>query len=344
MRPRSVGLLVAALLLVSGAVTIAACGGGGSSSLTLDQYFKQMESISRDSKKSTDDVSAQFDKDMTAAGTEDKQLKVFEDYLNAVATAFGTALDKIKALDPPTDASSAHKEFVSAGDALLAAFKDFSSRAGAVKSEQELQDLVGELDKPPLKDAGDRVDTACNTLQSIADKNSIKVDLTCSGEVTPGSASPSATGAPADLQTYFTRIQGIFKSTDSALNDISSQLDSALASATGDTEQVSAFRDSFSRSHQTVSDAVSRLESIDPPPAARDAHNAFLQAARHSADLSQQILDQLGTLNTTDEVNAYFNQVDADLTSATNDRDKACADLQTLASANNISVDLNCGN
>lgn len=327
------------LAFASTFATAAACGGGGG--LSLEEYFTRMETISKEADQSSSDLEAQFNDDISGAKTEEDQLKIAAGYFADSADQSRAAFDKVKAVKPPKDVKKEHEEFVSAADELVKLFDEVVQRANDAKTTAGLEELAADLDKPPYSDANDRADAACFALQDIADKNNIDVDLTCGeNSATAGGSTPASSAA--DLEAYFTEIDSIFEDADSELNGIGDDLDAALAAATTDADQVEAFRESFQRSNQAIKDAIGRMNDTEPPAGAQDAHNSFVGATQEVRRLSQQVLDALKDMETSAEIEAYFNEIDPQLTAATDAGDTACFELQDIADQNNISVDLNC--
>lgn len=165
---------IVSMLLVAGG----ACGGGGSE-LSLEDYFQQMGAIAQELDKNTSDLAQKYDEDVNAAADEEEALRLTAQFFEDGAKETRAALDKVKKLNPPSQARDEHKEFVAAGEALVALFPDVIQRARDAKSAEDIQALADDLNGPPFSDASNRSDEACFALQKIADDNNIDVDLTC---------------------------------------------------------------------------------------------------------------------------------------------------------------------
>lgn len=173
---RAAGVVVGALSLVL--VAGSGCGGGGSE-LSLEEYFRQMGAIAQELDENQSDLAEKYDEDVNAAADEEEMLRLTAHFFEDGAEQTRAALDKVKKLNPPSEVRGEHKEFVAAGEALVALFPDVIQRARDAKSVKDIETLADELDGPPFSDAGNRSDEACFALQEIADANNIDVDLTC---------------------------------------------------------------------------------------------------------------------------------------------------------------------
>lgn len=176
MTNRAAGVLVGALSLLL--VANSACGGGGSE-LSLEEYFQEMGAIAQELDEKQSDLAERYDEDVNAAADEEEVLQLTAQFFEDGAGQTRAALDKVKKLNSPSEVREAHKEFVAAGEALVALFPDVIRRARDAKSAKDIEALVDELGGPPFSDAGNRSDEACLALQEIADENNIDVDLTC---------------------------------------------------------------------------------------------------------------------------------------------------------------------
>lgn len=177
MMTRAVGALagVVSMVLVAGA----ACGGGGGSTLSLEEYFKQMETIAQDLKQRSNELSDRYDQDVNNAASEEEALKLTVQFFEDGLAETRSALAKAEKLSPPSEAKAQHKEFLAAGQAIVDLFGGIIERARNAKSAEDIQALGDDLGNPPYSDASDRADAACLALQEVADQNNIDVDLDC---------------------------------------------------------------------------------------------------------------------------------------------------------------------
>ncbi len=344
MRLRTIGFLALASTLAAAA----ACGGGGGDGLSLEEYFTRMEAISQDADQASSDLEAQFGDEISAAETEEEQLKIAAGYFEDSADQTRAAFDKVKALKPPKDVKKEHAEFVAAADELVKLFDEVVQRARDAETAADFEDLTADLDNPPYTDANDRADAACFALQDIADQNDIDIDLSCGENSAADNGDDGDSGDSdssvdtADLEDYFAEIEAIFEEADSELDAVGEDLDAAINVATTDREKVDAFIDAFQHSGQTVETALLAMDEVEAPKEAEDAHDAFVDATIGVLQLSADILSDLEEMTTADEIDAYFTERDPELTDATDAGDAACFDLQDIADENGIDVDLNC--
>ncbi len=145
------------------------------------------------------------------------------------------------------------------------------------------------------------------------------------------------------LEGYFAELDTILRDTNSQLDSINADFDTAYAQAGSDEEAVSVFLDYVSRSRAVVSDAKGRLEALDPPSEAKDAHEAFVGAVSGKMDLTADLDSKLQDAETTDDITRIFGDIQEEGEAADSAADAACFGLQAIADENNIGVDLKCG-
>lgn len=151
---------------VAVALTAAACGGGGSDSLTLEEYFDEIEALDKRFNEDSDALDAAFNSDDL-----DEIKGAFEDGA-ANVEEFVNELDSI---DPPDEVQEAHDEAVSAGGELVTAFKAMSDD---VQNVESVDDLVS-LNTDDAAAASERFTAACFDIQQVATDNEIEVTLSC---------------------------------------------------------------------------------------------------------------------------------------------------------------------
>ena len=170
-------LSVTALVFLALGVIASACGDDGGGGLSLEEYFQQADELQNQ-------ADAQFAEQESGsepeAGATDAELADFArqsiesstDILSDAAEAFGD-------LDPPSEVEDAHARLVEAlsdgADAIQAVADDLPDAL----SMADLEGLDARFDSEGLNDAFMRLDEACVDLQTIADDNSIDVDLEC---------------------------------------------------------------------------------------------------------------------------------------------------------------------
>lgn len=174
--------LLAALLCLLTLAGGAACGGGGgkdagggANKLTLDAYYQQL-AAAIDTLAAG--VSAVVDKAAAnTGGTDiDGQKQIATSFITDFAAAFASFAEEAGGIEPPAEATNAHAELVAATNAIVDAATGLLDQVDAAQSRAELEALFSE---EQVTAAGQRSETACSILQSIADENNIDAQLNC---------------------------------------------------------------------------------------------------------------------------------------------------------------------
>jgi hypothetical protein len=179
MQPR---IFLAAVFVLTGSLGFAACGGdddddGGSEdqATELEEYFVSVEQI----KAAYDTDVRALDQDLEAieALPAEEQLDALRGYYRDSETRFGTAIEELDALDPPSEAEEPHDAFVGAGDEVL----ELSASLYAELEEVETVEAANELfeSTPEIDEASANFENACRDLQSLADENAVDANLGC---------------------------------------------------------------------------------------------------------------------------------------------------------------------
>ena len=157
--------LFGALLTASAA----ACGGGGA--MSLEDYFKELDTI-------FGDIDAEF------TDLEDGYPDLFVDpdetreYVDKAIPLVEGAVGDVRDLSPHEDAEDAHKEFLDAAEDVVEAYNTLAEELNDVESEEEIDVVLTELDAE-MSPVFQRFEDACFGLQGIADDNDLDVDLDC---------------------------------------------------------------------------------------------------------------------------------------------------------------------
>ena len=105
-------------------------------------------------------------------------------------------------------------------------------------------------------------------------------------------------------------------------------------------ERVLAIQDFFAASVPIIANFVDAIDDLDPPTEAEDAHNEAVDAGRDFVIEAEDLTNELADVESSSELEEVFDAPEYD---AASDRfDQACFDLQDIADANSIDVDLTC--
>ena len=181
-------VLTAALVLSLGAVV--GCGGddedgngdnGPATQLTLEEYFQEIEQIRADSEEEANAVEDRLDQESETLETADQAIDLFDEAITdflVIAVGVGDDLD---AIQPPSEVSSLHDDFVAAWNDGVDALESLQSDLDGVESEEDLLDLLPLIEEE-FGSLGDTTEQICLDLQAVADEGNIDVDLGCEGD------------------------------------------------------------------------------------------------------------------------------------------------------------------
>ncbi len=166
--------LMVALAVVGGSLLLAACGGGDGEELSLDEYFRQVDSIEEGIKTGTAAL------DESSVGVIGEEVEATRAYIDGYQGIVEQAVNDMKDLDPPSEAGDAHDEFVAALSGMLPLWQDLSDQLKDIETTSEMQTLLmGTQAEEPWLEATQRFADACLDLQGIADEKGFDIDLEC---------------------------------------------------------------------------------------------------------------------------------------------------------------------
>jgi hypothetical protein len=166
----------APLLAVAALLALAAFACKGGKALSLEEYFQRVDEIG-------DRASLASSTRTAGAPAEDASEEEIAAWargsLHESASIMRDVRGSFNKLKPPSEVKEPHDQFVKALTATSDAIDDVADGLPTSLSLTEVQTLGVLLDTPELNEASAQLDTACRTLQSIADENEIAVDLEC---------------------------------------------------------------------------------------------------------------------------------------------------------------------
>ena len=164
------------------------------------------------------------------------------------------------------------------------------------------------------------------------------VGLACGSS---GNNSSTATGTSSE-SGYFTQLASIFAGGQTGSNDANTKLNNDLGSAqTLDDNRVAinTFLDSMVG---VFSAAITRMQALNPPDDARDAHNKFLQDVQNAKTKSSDLKSQLANASTIADFHTIVNDFNTEVDALVSDANVACVALQDLDNQHGANVDLSC--
>jgi hypothetical protein len=157
-----------------------------------------------------------------------------------------------------------------------------------------------------------------------------------------GDDSGDDTSASPELEAYFAEIEAIFEDADAASDELDLAFDEAIDAATNIEEEVFTLQEFLLESRKNIESALDDLEDVEPTEETEDAHNDFVQAGRDLVEVSKQFSEGLQDVETEADLDALNEELGSGGQDAADAADTACFDLQDIADAAGISVDLNC--
>ncbi len=153
------------------------------------------------------------------------------------------------------------------------------------------------------------------------------------GTSTAGSPASGTASAPLTLQEYFQQVQTLDSRASQRFNVIGQPLNTT---ATSDAQKLSVVRDLVAGLAAIDKDFRDGLQRITPPPEAKAAHQAAIEALTEHINLAETASDPSNNDPLAFLTGPQVRVADASLS-------KACEDLRRLAAAHGIGVTLSCG-
>lgn len=171
MKTRLVHLVLIAMLVLAFGAIAAACGDNGDDTLTLEEFFQQVEEL--DDQFEAD--AAPLEEEL-AQLTEESSLDEVLDIVGRQADVIEDFVDELDGLSPPDEAADLTDETVSAGRDVVQALRDGIEDAEGAESIEDIAELFAGFE---TAEAGSRFEQACLDFEQLAADNGIAVDLDC---------------------------------------------------------------------------------------------------------------------------------------------------------------------
>ncbi|HUF53492.1 MAG TPA: hypothetical protein VMR52_06935 [Dehalococcoidia bacterium] len=167
-------LILILLSFVLAFAGIAACGDDDDGD--LEEYFAEVEVIAI----TTDHALDTLGDELSAAEpeTDEEYIQVFQESYQGAGEVLETAYLDLAEMTPPAEAESAHDSFLDSLEGVLIALSGILENSQEVTTADELDVLYAQFE-PDLVQVDENLDTACATLQGVAESNGISADLRC---------------------------------------------------------------------------------------------------------------------------------------------------------------------
>ncbi len=172
--------------------------------------------------------------------------------------------------------------------------------------------------------------------------NSSTATDTSSATQTTNTSATAATAGGSDESDYFTQLASIFAGGQTGSDDANSKLNNDLSSAQTVDENRAAINTFLDSMIGVFSTAITRMQALNPPADARDAHNKFLQDVQKAQTKSSDLKVQLANAITTAEFSTIVNTFNTQVEAFVSDANVACVALQDLDNQRGANVDLSC--
>lgn len=159
-----IGALMTALL-----VAAAGCGGDGDT-LTLEEYFQQVDEVDNKTEEKTDALTEDL------GDTED--IDKFKDAFNEFPNIIDDFLKDMEDLNPPDAVKAEHEAVIAAGRDSL---DEFDAVLDELNAAETLDDVLAAVGSDAFNAADEAFTETCVALQTIADDNNLNVELDCGG-------------------------------------------------------------------------------------------------------------------------------------------------------------------
>ena len=174
------GLLVIPLAFL---LAISVGCSDSSDTLTLEEYFVEFEAIDADVDAQFEEAFAIFpeDEDFEAFFEDDANVPALKDFTAALPVIIGDAIDRMKALDPPSEVETEHDNLIDAGEDLVGAFEEGNELIQDAETMAEFDFQNSEVEAT-VDGAETAFDEACFDLVDVGEANGITIDVSCGDE------------------------------------------------------------------------------------------------------------------------------------------------------------------
>jgi hypothetical protein len=161
-------------------------------------------------------------------------------------------------------------------------------------------------------------------------------------EVTDGPTIPPNLGEELSAEDYFAQLDQVLETADAATEAAQTEVDAALAAAQDLDTEIAAIQSYLATELEVFSDAIGRLDALNPPDDLEGDHDDFLAAIMDAASAASDLQFELDGAATDEEANILVGDFEETILEITERSDAACSNLQAAADAAAIAVDLNC--
>lgn len=188
---------------------------------------------------------------------------------------------------------------------------------------------------------GDDDDDPADNGADVTDSATKAVDDTGAETATEDEGDDDGDDAPqnGNLNSYYEALEEIVVRSDDEQEEIGERLNSL---STTDEDYVSEVQEGFSESGQLLEQSILDISELDPPEEAQQAHDDFRESLQAALILLSQLSSEVDDATTSDEIDLAAEAYTPQLTAQNQVTEDACVELQSVADANEVDVDLRC--
>jgi hypothetical protein len=162
------------MVVVVAVLPMAVACSGGSGSVSLDEYFEELQALDDEFSAEQDELDEEYTDRLNVDEFSDEVRDDFQAYFSSTRAAAEDFVNELDELDAPEEAEDTHNEAVERFNDCLTDTENVADEIGTAASFEEIGEILDES-------TGSCANTtqSCADLQAIADEEDIEVDLTC---------------------------------------------------------------------------------------------------------------------------------------------------------------------
>ena len=184
---------------------------------------------------------------------------------------------------------------------------------------------------------------ACSSSSSTESVNSPTATCAASATHTTSATGTAAPAGGSNESDYFTQLASIFAGGLTGSDNANTKLNNDLSCAQTLDENRTAINTFLDSMVGVFGAAITRMQALNPPADAMDAHNKFLQDVQNAKAKSSDLKNQLASASTTADFSTIVNAFNTDVDALVSDANVACVALQDLDNQHGANIDLSCG-
>ncbi len=154
-------------------------------------------------------------------------------------------------------------------------------------------------------------------------------------------ASPLSGSTNGPLFDYLTSFLEIVEDAESGTVGAVERFNETSREITAD-ERIPAMQTYLSEIETVFTDAIDRLEALSVPDIAVTPHGTFIEGVRSSIDAGESVRLELPDITTVVQLDKRLAQFDTEVDAAVEISNAACLELQAIADAEVLAIDLDC--